>query len=258
MHQTPLPRTALVTGAGRRRGIGAAIARTLAADGFDLALSFSDEYDRRVNADPSDVEQLVAELRATGRRVELVPGDLATAEAPPRIIERARTALGTLGALVMCHCESVNSSILDTTTESFDRHYAVNVRASWLLMKAFAEQVAPQTDTPGGAVLALTSDHTAHNLPYGVTKGALDRLVLAGTHELADRGIRTNVINPGPIDTGWMDDAVRADLAAQTPGGELGDTATVADLVSFLLSERGAWIRGQLILSNGGFATPAL
>src|SRR5699024_2747412 len=72
------------------------------------------------------------------------------------------------------------------------------------------------TDTPGGAVLALTSDHTVHNLPYGATKGALDRMVLAGTHELADRGIRTNVINPGPIDTGWMDDGVREACAAQT------------------------------------------
>ena len=94
--------------------------------------------------------------------------------------------------------------------------------------------------------------------PYGATKGALDRLVLAGTHELADRGIRTNVINPGPIDTGWMDDEIRAAGAAQTPGGRLGEPGTVADLVRFLLSEQGAWIRGQLLLSNGGFATPAV
>ena len=259
MHLAPaLPRTALLTGVGRRRGIGAAIARGLAEDGYDLALSFHADYDRRVLGEDADVELLAEELRARGRRVELLPGDLAAPAVPARLVSAARDALGPLGALVMCHCESVDSSILDTTVESFDRHYAVNVRASWLLLRAFAEQVPVGRDSPGGAVIALTSDHTAHNLPYGATKGALDRLVLAGTHELADRGIRTNVINPGPIDTGWMDDEIRAAGAAQTPGGELGAPGTVADLVRFLLSPQGGWIRGQLLLSNGGFATPAV
>ena len=260
MHRrTPaLPRTALLTGVGRRRGIGAAIARGLAEDGVDLALSFHADYDRRVLGEDADVELLAEELRGLGRRVVLLPGDLADPAVPERLVHDAREALGPLGALVMSHCESVDSSILDTTVESFDRHYAVNVRASWLLLRAFAEQVPVGPDSPGGAVIALTSDHTAHNLPYGATKGALDRLVLAGTHELADRGIRTNVVNPGPIDTGWMDDEVRAACAAQTPGGELGAPGTVADLVRFLLSPQGGWIRGQLLLSNGGFSTPAV
>lgn len=253
-----LRRTALVTGVGRRRGIGAAIARGLVADGFSLALSWSDAYDQRVNDEPSDVEVLAEELRSGGAMVSLVPGDLADPEGPTRIVAAAHQAIGSLGVLVMSHCESVDSSILDTTIESFDRHFAVNARATWLLLKAFAEQVAPGIDTPGGAVVALTSDHTTHNLPYGASKGALDRIVLAGTHELADRGIRTNVINPGPIDTGWMTDEIRVAGAAQTPAGELGGPETVADLVRFLVSEQGAWIRGQLLLSNGGFATPAV
>ena len=253
-----LPRTALLTGVGRRRGIGAALARGLAADGFALALSSLDAYDRRVNGEPSDVADLAEELRAEGTEVVPLDGDLADPEVPGTLVAAAHEQLGQLGALVMAHCESVDSSILDTTVESFDRHYAVNVRATWLLLKAFAEQVAPGTDTPGGAVVALTSDHTVHNLPYGATKGALDRRVLAGTHELADRGIRTNVINPGPIDTGWMTEEVRSSGAAATPVGALGGPGTVAELVRFLLSERGRWIRGQLLLSNGGFATPAL
>ncbi len=252
------PRTALLTGVGRRRGIAAAIARALAADGYDLALNYHAPYDRRVLGEDSDVRLLAEELRAEGIRVELLPGDLEDPAAPSALVTAAREALGTLGVLVTCHCESVDSSILDTTVESFDRHYAVNVRATWLLLKAFAEQVEPGRDTPGGAMIALTSDHTVHNLPYGATKGALDRVVLAGTHELADRGVRTNVLNPGPIDTGWMDEEIRASAAAATPAGHLGDTGTVADLVRFLVSPQGAWIRGQLLLSNGGFATPAL
>lgn len=254
----PLSRTALLTGVGRRRGIAAAIARGLAADGYDLALNYFEPYDRRVLGERSDVDLLAEELRAGGARVELIPGDLEDPEVPPSLVAAARGALGPLGVLVTCHCESVDSSILDTTVDSFDRHYAVNVRATWLLLKAFAEQVEPGTDTPGGAMIALTSDHTVDNLPYGATKGALDRLVLAGTHELADRGIRTTVINPGPIDTGWMTAEIRASGAAATPGGELGGPQTVSDLVRFLVSERGAWIRGQLLHSNGGFATPAV
>ncbi|WP_022910183.1 SDR family oxidoreductase [Aestuariimicrobium kwangyangense] len=245
---------ALLTGVGRRRGIAAAIARGLAEDGWDLGLSYFSDYDQRVNQETSDVDALAEELRQLGRRVLLLPGDLSDPAAPHRLVEELSAGIGPVTGLVMSHCESVDSSLLTTTVESFDRHYAVNVRATWLVLKAFAEQ----QPCPGGPVVALTSDHTVHNLPYGATKGALDRLVLAATHELADRGIWSNVINPGPIDTGWMDDAIRESGARQTPAGRLGEPSTVADLVRFLFSERGSWIRGQLLLSNGGFATPAL
>ncbi|MGJ6979184.1 SDR family oxidoreductase [Aestuariimicrobium soli] len=249
-----MPRTALITGVGRRRGIAAAIARALAADGWDLGLSYFADYDRRVHGEPADVTELADELRALGRRVTLVPGDLADPEVPSQLMTALANEQGPVGGLVMSHCESVDSSILTTTVESFDRHYRVNVRATWLLLKAFAEQ----DPCPGGPVVALTSDHTVHNLPYGATKGALDRLVLAGTHELSHLGIWTNVINPGPIDTGWMDDEIRAAGAKQTPAGHLGETRTVGDLVRFLFSDEGSWLRGQLLYSNGGFATPAL
>ncbi len=155
----------------------------------------------------------------------------------------------------MSHCESVDSSILTTSVEAWDRHFAVNARASWLLIKAFAEQL-PAGDHGGEAkarIIALTSDHTTHNLPYGASKGALDRLVISAAVELADRGVRTNVINPGPIDTGWMNEEIRTSGAAATPAGRLGTPQDTAALVRFLMSEQGSWINGQLLYSNGGF-----
>ena len=241
----------LVTGVGRRRGIGAGIAAGLAEDGWDLVLSHWQPYDARLGlvGRPDDADRLADQLRATGRRVEVLPADLERAEQATGLVDRAVEVLGPLDALVMSHCESVDSGVLDTTVESFDRHYAVNVRATWLLTAAFARQL-PAT---GGSVLALTSDHTVGNLPYGATKGALDRLVLAAAHELGDRGLRTNVINPGPVDTGWMDDDIRASGLASQPLGRLGTPTDVANLVRFLLSDQGSWINGQLLSSNGGF-----
>jgi 3-oxoacyl-[acyl-carrier protein] reductase len=242
---------ALVTGVGRLRGIGAGIALGLAEDGWDLVLSCWQPYDRRLGLEgaPDDPERLADQLRAAGRRVEVLTADLEDPEQAAGLVDRAADVLGSLDALVMSHCESVDSGVLDTSIESFDRHYAVNVRATWLLTAAFARQLTPT----GGCVLALTSDHTVGNLPYGATKGALDRLVLAAAQELGDRGLRANVINPGPIDTGWMDDAVRASGLASQPLGRLGTPADVANLVRFLLSEQGWWINGQLLYSNGGF-----
>jgi 3-oxoacyl-[acyl-carrier protein] reductase len=182
--------------------------------------------------------------------VVVLPADLEQPDVAAGLVARAAQELGPLSGLVMSHCESVNSSILDTTVESFDRHYAVNMRASWLLLAGFARQV-PEG---GGRVVALTSDATtAGNLPYGATKGALDRLVLTAAHELGHLGIVANVVNPGPVDTGWMDDDIRAAVVAGTAAGRLGTPEDTANLVRFLFSERGGWVDGQLLMSNGGF-----
>lgn len=242
---------ALITGVGRRRGIGAGIAAGLAADGWDLVLSRWLPYDDRVGYEhgAADPEELAAELRRAGRTVEVVPADLEDPADAEGLVARAGELLGPIDALVLSHAESVDSGVLDTSVESFDRHYAVNVRASWLLIAAFARQLPPS----GGAVIALTSNHTIGNLPYGATKGALDRLVLASAHELSHLGLRANVINPGPVDTGWMTDQVRAELTAMQPTGRLGTAEDTANLVRFLLSKQGEWINGQLLYSNGGF-----
>ena len=247
--------TVVLTGVGRRRSIGTALALGLAADGWDLVISHWAPYDERLGLERGvdDPTATAAECRALGVRVELVPTDLAEVDAATRLLDAA-VALGNPRGLVLSHCESVDSAILDTTVESWDRHFAVNARAAWLLIKAFAERLPAEPTTEAvGRILALTSDHTAFNLPYGASKGALDRIVIAAAAELGHRGIRANVIDPGPVDTGWMSPEIRNWVLEQTPAGRLGTQDDTANLVRFLLSDAGGWINGQLLHSNGGF-----
>jgi len=243
---------ALITGVGRSVGIGAGIARKLAADGWDLALTYWTPYDERMpwGVQPDEVTLLQNELAATGARVLGIAADLEQPGSAAAIVEAARNELGPISALVLSHCESVDSGILDTTLESFERHFAVNVRASWQLIREMALQV-PEG---GGRIVALTSDATVDNLPYGSSKGALDRIVLAATRELAHLGITANVVNPGPVDTGWMDEATRTHLTTRQPSGRLGTPQDIADVIAFLLSPAGAWINGQLLKADGGFS----
>ncbi|WP_455835054.1 SDR family oxidoreductase [Pseudarthrobacter siccitolerans] len=244
--------TALITGAGRLAGISAGIARQLAAEGWDLVLAYWQDYDARMpwGSEPDDVVRLTAELEAIGARVHTLPADLEDPAAAEQLLDDAVRLAGPLQGLVLSHAESVDSGILDTSMESFERHFAVNTRASWQLIAAFARHV---TDD-GGAIVALTSDHTAFNLPYGASKGALDRIVIAAARELGPLGISANVLNPGPVDTGWMTDEIRQALVERQPTGRLGTPADVAGTVAFLLSPAGRWVSGQLIKADGGFS----
>jgi 3-oxoacyl-[acyl-carrier protein] reductase len=243
---------ALITGVGRRQGIGATIALELAKEGWDVAFNYWTAYDERMpwGTQPDDPRHIEAELARLGVRSLAIAGDLMGTATAASVLGTVNDALGPVSALVLSHTESVDSGILDTTLESFDRHFAVNVRASWQLIAEFARQV-PET---GGRIVALTSDHVVDNLPYGASKGALDRIVIAAARELAHLGITSNLVNPGPIDTGWMTDEVRETLTALQPSGALGTPQDTANLVAFLLSEKGRWINGQLLKSDGGFS----
>jgi 3-oxoacyl-[acyl-carrier protein] reductase len=245
-------RVALVTGVGREVGIAAGIVERLAADGWDIAMTFWSPFDRRMpwGALPNNVEAIEAIVRGRGARVFSVEADLSDPATPAGLFEATTAALGPVDALVLAHAEDIESGIMDTTLENFDLHFAVNTRASWLLIREFAGQLA----APTGRIVALTSDHTSFNLPYGASKGALDRIVIAAATELAGQGITANVVNPGPIDTGWMTPELAEKLAAQTPAARLGAPRDTAALVSFLLSDDGGWISGQLLKSDGGLS----
>ncbi|RKE17828.1 SDR family oxidoreductase [Streptomyces sp. TLI_171] len=243
---------ALVTGVGRTIGIGAAIAERLAASGWDIAHTYWTPYDTRMSwgVEQGASEAIGAALRARGARHLAVPADLADPATPARLFDQVESGLGPVTALVLSHAESVDSGLLDTTVESFDRHFAVNARASWLLIREFGLRFTGEFGT--GRIVALTSDHTVGNLPYGSSKGALDRITRAAARELAHLGVTSNVVDPGPTDTGWMDDALRAEMTRATPLARLGTPEDAAKLVDFLCSPDGQWINGQLLQSSGG------
>jgi 3-oxoacyl-[acyl-carrier protein] reductase len=245
---------ALVTGVGRTIGIGAGIAARLAASGWDIAFTYWTAYDERMpwGTEPAAAGAIERSLSGHGAAVAAIEADLADAGSPALLFDEAERRLGNVTALVMCHCESVDSGLLDTTTESFDRHFAVNARASWLLIREYGRRFSGQHGT--GRIISLTSDATVGNLPYGASKAALDRITLAAAHELAHLGVTANAINPGPVDTGWMTDDLRQSVLQQTPLGRLGTPQDTARLVEFLCSPEGGWINSQLLMSNGGFS----
>lgn len=248
------PRTrpvALVTGVGRAVGI----ALRLAADGWDVATNHWDPYDARMpwGHRAADLESISGSLRDAGADSVAVPADLERTDAPGALFDAVEAGLGPVTALVLAHCESVDSDLLHTSVESFDRHFAVNARASWLLIAEFAARYRGQ---PGaGRIVALTSDDAVGNLPYGASKAALDRIVIAAARELSSQRITANVINPGPVDTGWMTADQLAGAIGSNPRGRAGRPSDIASLVAFLCSPAGEWINGQLLYADGGVSS---
>jgi len=245
---------ALITGASRSIGIGAAIALTLANAGWDVATTYWRPYDDSMpwESQPEDAEGILAGVRQLGSNAVSIEADLADVNVPAQVFDRVEAAMGPVMALVMSHCHSVDSSILTTSVESFDQHFAINARATWLLVREFgARYISGFGD---GRIIAITSDHTVENLPYGASKGAMDRIVLAAAFEFKHLGITANVINPGATDTGWITEAHKQLIQEKTALGRVGTPQDCANLVRFLCSKEGGWVNGQLLYSDGGIA----
>lgn len=248
-------RVALVTGASRRSAIGAAIVRRLVADGASVVVHFWAAADAG-RADVGGTEQLVDELRAAGASLTHVSADLADPDAPARLLATAQETFGRLDILVANHARSVRQSLEELTAAELDLTYAVNTRATLLLVQGLAAQRRPG---PGGRVVLFTSGQyhgvMPAELPYIASKAALRELTPTLAAHLIGRGITVNCVNPGPNNTGYADDAAWAWVAERNPGGRASTPQDTARLVGWLVSDEAEWVTGQVIASDGGWSS---
>lgn len=249
-------RVALVTGVGRRRGIGTAICRALASRGADIVLSHWRAYDRGAPwaSDEDEPDALLAELRGMGVRAEGVEVDLSQPESPEELLETATERLGRPSILVNNAAHSTRDGFEELDATTLDVHYAVNVRATALLCVHFARRYP---GGPGGRIVNLTSGQSqgpmVGELAYAASKGAIEAFTITLAAEVGHKGITVNAINPGPTNTGWMTEESRRKLAPKFALGRVGEPEDAARLVAFLASDEAAWITGQILHSEGGF-----
>ncbi|TXG84872.1 MAG: SDR family oxidoreductase [Thermomicrobiales bacterium] len=249
-------RWALVTGVGRRVGIGAAICRALAADGVSICFTGWTNYDTEIYGGEHRAwhESFAAELHEFGVDAFGVEVNLADPAAIEPLMRLAVERVGMLSVLVNNAAFSTNGDIDELTAKQLDEHYAVNVRGMALLTQAFVRQ---WSGALGGRVVNMTSGQGLGPMPgelaYAASKGAVEAFTSSAAPTLGMRGITINAVNPGPTDTGWMSDELREVLLPQFPLGRIGLPEDAARLVAFLCSPDAGWITGQVMSSEGGF-----
>jgi 3-oxoacyl-[acyl-carrier protein] reductase len=182
--------------------------------------------------------------------------DLASPDTVPRVLDAAERLPGRLTVLVNNAAYSTMTTWDELDDDVLDAHYTVNVRANTLLSVEFAKRIQARSG-PGGRIINLTSGQSLGPMPeelaYAASKGAVEALTVSLAAALAPLGITVNAVNPGPTDTGWMDDELKRTLLPRFPLGRIGLPEDAARLVAFLASEEAGWITGQVIHSEGGY-----
>lgn len=253
MPAAPLPlsgRVALVTGVSRDIGIAAAVGRRLHELG---ALVYATGWP------PHDAEMPWGEHPVSSLPFEVYRHDLEQAAVAGDLLDEVVAAHGRIDIVAAVHARSSNRSLADVDALELDRCWAANVRSIVLLAQRFARlhQPAPIDAPPSGRMLWFTSGQ--HKQPmdgeiaYAVSKGALHQMTASIDHALAASRIVANCINPGPVDTGYASGEAHRMTASRFPDGRWGTPDDVANLVEFLVTDSGGWIRGQVIDSEGGF-----
>jgi 3-oxoacyl-[acyl-carrier protein] reductase len=235
----------VLTGADRPRSIGAAIARRLAAEGRPLLLTRAPDA-----PEDADAGAGVRAAAADPSHVAVVAADLADATAAESVLAAARE-VGPVTALVGCAAVSERDGLDGVSAEGLDAAWAINARAHALLAVGLVR--ALPAGAPGRIVLFSSGQGIGampDELAYATSKGALEAFVTSFAPAAAARGATINAIDPGPVDTGWMDDGARA--AAVRPDGTVAGPASAVPLVTFLLSEAAHQVTGNVLRARGG------
>jgi 3-oxoacyl-[acyl-carrier protein] reductase len=241
-------KVAVVTGASK--GIGAGIAKGLAAEGASVVVNYSSS---REGAD-----KVVAEIKSKGGKAIAVQGDVAKAADVKKIFAEAKKAYGRLDVLVN-NAGVYKFGALDEITEGeFHRLFDTNVLGLILATQEAAKNFGPE----GGSVINIGSAATSLNPPtsavYTATKGAVNSVTKVLSKELGPKNIRVNSINPGMVETegthtaGFIGSEFQKNFEAQTPLGRIAQTGDIAPIAVFLASNDSGWLTGELIDAAGG------
>ncbi|MEZ2417477.1 SDR family oxidoreductase [Luteibacter sp. RCC_6_2] len=238
-------KVAIVTGASR--GIGAAIASRLAADGFTVVVNYAGNV--------AEAERLVASIEAAGGRAIPAQADVSDGAAVARMFDAAQAAFGGVDVIVNNAGIMKLSSIADTEDALFDSHIAINLKGSFNMLREAAKRLRE-----GGRIINLSSSVVGLYQPnyavYAATKAGVEAMTHVLSKELRGRDITVNAVAPGPTATALFLDgkpqAVIDQLAKLSPLERLGQPEDIASAVAFLAGPDGAWINGQVLRANGG------
>ncbi|GES45231.1 3-ketoacyl-ACP reductase [Rhizobium dioscoreae] len=238
-------RTAIVTGASK--GIGAAIARQLAEDGFQTVVNYASS-----SGEASDV---VAGITAAGGRAIAIRADVSDAAAITALFDRTEAEFGRVDVLVNNAGISKFSPLAEVSDEDFQQQIAVNLTGTFNGMREGAKRVRD-----GGRIINLSTSIIGHYSPgngvYAATKAAVEAMTHILAKELGPRGVTVNAVAPGPIATELLfkgrSEALIQRLINDIPLGRLGLPEDIAQIVSFLAGPQSGWINGQIIRANGG------
>ncbi|MGN7470414.1 SDR family oxidoreductase [Brevibacillus sp. SAFN-007a] len=257
---------AIVTGASRPGGIGAAICRALANEGASLFFTHLHAYDQEMNpqdADKSWPDFFAAELRQSGVQAAHMKVDLTVRNAASELLEEVQKTMGLPTILVNNAAYSVEADFRQINEELIDAHCACNIRGTFMLSVEFARLLEAEKNARssnralGGRIINLTSGQgkgpMPGNLAYAATKGAISAFTESLAAELAPLHMTVNAVDPGPTDSGWMSEEVKKVLLPHFPMGRIGLPEDAARLIAFLASDESQWITGQIIHSRGGF-----
>ncbi|GCE22756.1 SDR family oxidoreductase [Dictyobacter kobayashii] len=245
-------RIAIVTGASRAHGIGAAVCKALAAEGTDIFFTYWTAFDRNTYGTAGEPEALQEAIWKTGVRCVRMEVDQAQPEAATQIMDFVEDQLGSPTILVNNAAYSARDGYEELDAAILDAHYAVNIRGTLLLSVEFARRFQ---STFNGHIVNLISGQAQpmpDELAYGASKGAIEAFTISLAAALAPKSITVNAIDPGPTDTGWMTKELKRHLNQIAPQGRIGQPEDAARLITFLTSENSNWITGQIIHSRGG------